>query len=346
MEQRRRLSDDGTRVRLDEAQAHHPGDEHRAVGALGVAIHMAVFVRDSCGEVRQTRGDGAVDVAAELGAQGEPEPVEAGVAAVGRLDASQKVEAGLFARSPGTAGILLPLLAQLSARHADAILLETPNGNHFVIPVVVDGQVTLSDFETIDPFHRGDLVLEGHGHDRPCNLRRPDRPDAVPVVVAREPHDPRLAGGLVRGCDAVYREDRHRYEPERDAVQILESHEDPLPNGRRVCPATQKRPAGKVSRLKEAPFVSDTYRLLTTYRLPGDGQRERETPDRGGWLEGTVKRLPQIVNGYENRSLNSSIPFSQTSLRKISGEASCFNRPRVSRATHLPASLAASGLLF
>ena len=57
-------------------------------------------------------------------------------------------------------------------------------------------------------------------------------------------------------------------------------------------------------------------------------------------------RRPEDVNAYENRSLNSRVPFSQTTLRKISGDASRFNRPRVSRATHLPASLAASGLLF
>src|SRR5258708_5780951 len=51
-------------------------------------------------------------------------------------------------------------------------------------------------------------------------------------------------------------------------------------------------------------------------------------------------------NGYENLTLNSWTPFSQTTLRKISGDASCFKTPSVSRATHLPASLAASGLLF
>src|SRR4051794_27641117 len=48
---------------------------------------------------------------------------------------------------------------------------------------------------------------------------------------------------------------------------------------------------------------------------------------------------------YENRGLNILTPFSQVTCRKISGDVSFFKRPRVSRATHLPASLLASGLL-
>ena len=56
--------------------------------------------------------------------------------------------------------------------------------------------------------------------------------------------------------------------------------------------------------------------------------------------------MTQFGNRYENPDLNSWIPFSQTMFRKISGDASCFKRLSVSRATHLPATLAASGFRF
>lgn len=63
------------------------------------------------------------------------------------------------------------------------------------------------------------------------------------------------------------------------------------------------------------------------------------------------RRSPRLVElagrgeAFQNRSRKTLSPFSHVIWRKTSGEVKPFNRPRVSRATHLPANLLASGLL-
>src|SRR5438034_2033793 len=138
MQESGRLPYDRARVLLRKSQTDHAGHEDGAVHAFGVAVDMAVFAGHAPRDIGHAGRQRPIDVAAELWTDGEPELVVAGMAAIRRRNAAEKIEPRLLARAPGTAGVFLPLLAKLRGGHVEAVLLEDAHRAHFVVPVVVD----------------------------------------------------------------------------------------------------------------------------------------------------------------------------------------------------------------
>ena len=81
----RRLAHDLLRVRLDEREADHARDEHRAVGAFGVAVDVAEVARHALKASKPNRGRTANLSATEDGdadsGETEPDPPDQGAAA-------------------------------------------------------------------------------------------------------------------------------------------------------------------------------------------------------------------------------------------------------------------------
>ena len=78
----------------------------------------------AAGDVGQTGGEGAVEIAAELRPECEPELVVTRVTEIGALESFGEIRPGLFAGAPGAAAVFGLLRAELFGGEADAVLLK------------------------------------------------------------------------------------------------------------------------------------------------------------------------------------------------------------------------------
>src|ERR1051326_1066221 len=106
------------------------------------------------------------------------------------FDTAAKQKPGLLARTPGTARVLFPLFAELFDGHVDAILFETAQGAHFVIPIIIHWGAVVLLWIMIDPNSRGYLMLELQAQEHGDDLRSPDRVRPVLVVCMRKNQAP------------------------------------------------------------------------------------------------------------------------------------------------------------
>src|SRR5262249_48993470 len=100
--------------------------------------------------------------------------------------------------------------------HGDAVLLETTNRTHLVVPVVIHWRGGVFTGVVVQPEDGGGLVLVRPGEQHSNDLGSPDGLDAVGVVRTAQAQDGRARGWLLARRLLGPGPQRHKGERERD----------------------------------------------------------------------------------------------------------------------------------